>query len=86
MAGFGGYALLVILLAGQAFYWDENRRLFYLGGKNLSLSVSVATFVATWMSAASLIGYTAWLYSDGYQAFTASVNGWILGLVFLLSL
>ena len=83
MAGFGGYALLVILLAGQAFYWDENRRLFYLGGKNLSLSVSVATFVATWMSAASLIGYTAWLYSDGYQAFTASVNGWILGLVFL---
>jgi len=83
VAGFGGYALLVILLAGQAFYWHETRRFFYLGGRKLSLTISVSTFVATWMSAASLIGYTAWLYSDGYQAFTASVNGWLLGLVFL---
>jgi SSS family solute:Na+ symporter len=83
MAAFGFYAFLVILLAGQAFYWNENRRLFYLGARNLSLSFSVSTFVGTWMSAASVLGYTLWAYQGGYEAFTASVNGWLLGLVFL---
>lgn len=83
LAAFGGYTLSLILLAGQAFSWDENRRLFYLGGRKLSLPVSVATFVATWMSAASLLGYTVWIYRDGYPAFAASVNGWLLGLLFL---
>lgn len=83
LAAFGGYTLSLIILAGQAFSWDENRNLFYLGGRNLSLPVSVSTFVATWMSAASLLGYTVWIYRDGYAAFTGSVNGWLLGLLFL---
>lgn len=83
LAAFGGYTLSLIILAGQAFSWNENRRLFYLGGRRLSLPVSIATFVATWMSAASLLGYTVWIYRDGYPAFTGSVNGWLLGLLFL---
>ncbi|MDN5335202.1 MAG: hypothetical protein PWR02_228 [Synergistales bacterium] len=83
LVAFGLYALLVILLAGQAFYWNEDKKLFYLGGRKLSLSFSVSTFVGTWMSAASVLGYTVWVHHGGYEAFTASVNGWLLGLVFL---
>ena len=34
------------------------------------------------MSPLSLVGYSMWLYRDGYVAFFASVNGWLLGLLF----
>ncbi len=83
LLAFGTYGLTLILLAGQAFQWNETRRSFYLGGRRIGLWPSVGTFGATWMSAASLLGYTVLLYQEGYSAFTASVNGWMLGLPLL---
>lgn len=80
---FGAYTLALVFLAGEAFNWKEDRRLFYVGGNRLTLVPMVGTFVATWMSAASVLGYTMWLYADGYVAFTGSVNGWLIGLVFM---
>ena len=81
LLGFGAYALALILLAGKAFSWDEDRRLYYLGGRRLNLWSSIATFCATWMSGASVLGYTMLLYREGYLAFTGSVNGWLMGLL-----
>ncbi len=80
---FGAYTLALVFLAGEAFNWKEDRRLFYVGGNRLTLVPMVGTFVATWMSAASVLGYTMWLYADGYVAFTGSVNGWLIGLLFM---
>jgi len=80
---FGAYTLALIFLAGEAFNWKEDRRLFYVGGNRLTLVPMGGTVVATWMSAASVLGYTMWLYSDGYVAFTGSVNGWLIGLLFM---
>ena len=83
LIAFGFYAILLVVLAGQAFTWNENRTRFYLAGRSLGLRSSLSTFCATWMSAASLVGYTHWFYRDGYVAFTGSVNGWMLGLLAL---
>ncbi len=83
LIAFGFYAILLVVLAGQAFTWNENRTRFYLAGRSLGLRSSLSTFCATWMSAASLVGYTLWFYRDGYVAFTGSVNGWMLGLLAL---
>ena len=58
LIAFGVYAILLVVLAGQAFTWNENRTRFYLAGRNLGLRASLSTFCATWMSAASLVGYT----------------------------
>jgi SSS family solute:Na+ symporter len=80
---FGAYTLALVFLAGEAFNWKEDRRLFYVGGNRITLVPMVGTFVATWMSAASVLGYTMWLYTDGYVAFTGSVNGWLIGLVLM---
>lgn len=80
---FGAYTLALVFLAGEAFNWKEDRRLFYVGGNRITLVPMVGTFVATWMSAASVLGYTMWLYADGYVAFTGSVNGWLIGLVLM---
>lgn len=83
LAAFGLYTLALILLAGRSFSWRENRRLFYVGRGRIPLLSSIATFCATWMSGASLVGFTMYLYLSGYEAFTGSVHGWLLGLVFL---
>ncbi|WP_026368553.1 sodium:solute symporter family protein [Aminiphilus circumscriptus] len=83
LCAFGAYTLALVFLAGQAFSWKEDRRLFYVGGNRLRPGPMVGTFVATWMSAASILGYTMWLYTDGYVAFTGSVNGWLIGLVLM---
>jgi len=77
------YALFLIFLAAQAFPWTEDRYSFYLDRRKIGLWPSLATFCATWMSAASITGFTFWLSFGGYAAFTGSVYGWLLGLIFL---
>ncbi|MDD4159806.1 MAG: sodium:solute symporter family protein [Synergistaceae bacterium] len=82
LLAFGAYTICIIMMTGQSFAWKETRLSFYLGGRKFSAFPTTATFCATWMSPLSLVGYSMWLYSDGYVAFLASVNGWILGLLF----
>ena len=80
---FSGYTLALILLTGPSFSWNETRRSFYVGRNRAGLFASLSTFCATWLSVVSLVGYTVWLHNDGYSAFMGSVNGWLLGLVFM---
>lgn len=82
LAAFGAYTICIILATGQSFAWNESRSSFYLGKRQMSWFRTTATFCATWMSPLSLVGYSIWLYHDGYRAFFASVNGWMLGLLF----
>lgn len=78
---FGFYTFAILLLTGRTFDWDETRKTFYLGGMRYGTLMSLATFCATWMSAASLVGFTVWIAQDGYIAFAGSVHGWLLGLL-----
>lgn len=78
---FGLYTITLLLLTGRTFAWDETRKTFYLGGMKFGTLMSLATFCATWMSAASLVGFTVWVMQDGYIAFAGSVHGWLLGLL-----
>lgn len=80
LLAFGGYTL-ALLLTGQTFEWNETRKLFYLGGRRTGFLMSLATFCATWISAASLVGFTLWMMADGYVAFSGSVDGWLLGFL-----
>ncbi|MEG1800066.1 MAG: sodium:solute symporter family protein, partial [Synergistaceae bacterium] len=82
LAAFGAYTVSIILMTGQSFTWKETKSSFYIGGRRTGLVSSISTFCATWMSPLSLVGYSMWLYRDGYVAFFASVNGWLLGLLF----
>ncbi|MDO4562002.1 MAG: sodium:solute symporter family protein [bacterium] len=82
LAAFGAYTVSIILLTGQSFAWKETKRSFYLGDAKVGLFPTLATFCATWMSPLSLVGFGMWFYRSGYVAFWASVNGWMLGLLF----
>ena len=78
---FGFYTFALLLLTGRTFDWEETRKTFYLGGMRYGALMSLATFFATWMSAASLVGFTVWIMQDGYVAFAGSVHGWLFGLL-----
>jgi SSS family solute:Na+ symporter len=80
LGAFAAYTLAVLLLTGPSFAFEEDRHRFYLANRRTGAWMSMATFVATWMSAASLLGYTIWLAQEGYVAMAGSVNGWLLGL------
>lgn len=82
LAAFGIYTVSIILLTGQSFAAKETLRSFYLGASKISMLSSLATFCATWMSPLSLVGFGIWYYRAGSIAFWASVNGWMLGLLF----
>lgn len=82
LVAFGAYTIFIILLTGQSFAWKETKRSFYLGDSKVSFLPSLATFCATWISPLSLIGFSMWFYHSGYVAFWASVNGWMIGLLF----
>ncbi|MCF7934740.1 MAG: sodium:solute symporter family protein [Synergistales bacterium] len=78
---FGCYTLAIIVLTGRGYRWNEDRYHFYLARRNVGLFASICTFGATWMSAASLLGFTMGFYREGWITFFSSVNGWLLGLV-----
>ena len=82
LLAFGIYTISIILMTGQSFAWKETRSSFYLGAHRVGAFSSTATFCATWISPLSLVGYSMWMYHDGYIAFATSVNGWMLGFLF----
>ncbi len=82
LAAFAVYTISIILLTGQSFPQKESLRLFYTGRCAVPLWPAVATFCATWISPLSLVGFSMWYYREGYVAFWASVNGWMLGFLF----
>ena len=76
------YTVSIILLTGQSFAEKETMRSFYIDSCRTGWLRSLSTFCATWMSPLSLIGFGIWFYNEGWIAFWASVNGWMLGLLF----
>ncbi len=82
LLAFGAYTISIILMTGQSLPGKRRGSRFILRWAKIYSLADDGNFCATWMSPLSLVGYSMWLYSDGYVAFLASVNGWILGLLF----
>ncbi len=81
LAAFASYSLAIILMAGQAFYWKEDRRLFYQGAGKVSTWGSVCTFCATWLGAVPIMAVSMWFYDQGHVAFLCGVLSWFLGII-----
>lgn len=81
LAAFAVYTISIIMLTGQSFPQRESLRSFYVGRYGVPLWPTVGTFCATWISPLSLVGFSMWYYREGYIAFWASVNGWMLGFL-----
>lgn len=79
------YPLLLFGLGAPAFFKVRRLSEFAVGGRDTPVAVMVATLVATWTGAGSLLGGAGLAYRQGFSALFMSVGAWcgILLVVFL---
>ncbi|MBU8907541.1 sodium:solute symporter family protein [Desertibacillus haloalkaliphilus] len=78
------YTIVILYLGKYGFDRSETVKEYYLANQSLGLFVSIATFSATWLSAASMLGLPGLIYQYGYSAILYSVVCWFLGAVLLV--
>lgn len=84
----GCFALysIVLLIVGKSRTQQQNTlRHFYLGNRQLSLFRSTLTFIGTWISAATILGFTGNVFESGLAPLLYSVVPWFFG-AFLLQM
>ncbi|WP_195198749.1 sodium:solute symporter family protein [Faecalispora jeddahensis] len=84
----GCFALysIVLLIVGKSRTQQQNTlRHFYLGNRQLSLFRSTLTFMGTWISAATILGFTGNVFESGLAPLLYSVVPWFFG-AFLLQM
>lgn len=75
---------LALLYYGKSGYREiETIDDFFSGGGQMGLGPCIATFVATWFSAASMQGLSGAIYTYGFTFVFYSVLPWFLGAFFL---
>ena len=77
------YSAVLLAIGKSSFRMGNTKEQFYLGGRNLSLFRCVMTFSGTWVSAATILGFTGSVFESGYTALLYSVIPWFAGAVLL---
>lgn len=80
------YTILILSVGKFGIGKTRTSRDFYVAGNSLGLLMSIFTFAATWLSAASMQGLTGSIYTYGYSAALYAVIGWFLGASLLVIL
>lgn len=80
------YTVVILWLGKHGFDRSDTLRDYYIANGSLGLFSSVATFGATWFSAASMLGLPGLIYQYGYSAILYSVVCWFLGSLLLILL
>ncbi|MCL6610341.1 MAG: sodium:solute symporter family protein [Peptococcaceae bacterium] len=78
------YSGLILLFGYHGLDKTKNMQDFYLAGRSLRTAPSVGTFIATWFSAASMLGFTGNVYTFGISTILYSVLAWFAGLSIML--
>ncbi|WP_270180857.1 sodium:solute symporter family protein [Alkalihalobacillus sp. CinArs1] len=78
------YTIAILILGKHGFDKTDELRGYFLAGRNLSLFPSVASFCATWFSAASLLGLPGLIYEGGVSVIWTTAVAWLLGIIGLL--
>lgn len=78
----GCFALysIVLLIVGKSRTQQQNTlRHFYIGNRDLSLFRCTLAFIGTWISSATILGFTGNVFESGLAPLLYSVVPWFLG-------
>ena len=78
------YTVAILILGKHGFDKTDELKGYFLAGRKLSLFPSIASFCATWFSAASLLGLPGLIYEGGVSVIWTTALAWLLGIVGLL--
>jgi len=77
------YSVLLLVVGKSRLQENDTLRHFYIGGRKLNLLSSTLTFVGTWISAATILGFTGNVFESGYAPLMYSVIPWMCGALLL---
>jgi SSS family transporter len=80
------YTIAILILGKHGFDKTDELKGYFLAGRNLPLFPSVASFCATWFSAASLLGLPGLIYEGGVSVIWTTAVAWLLGIIGLFFL
>ena len=83
---FTAYSAVLVWIGKRSFHRGDTPGQFYLGGRQLGTVRCMMTFAGTWISAATVLGFTGSVFESGYAALVYSVIPWYIGAIFLVCL
>lgn len=80
------YSLAILIIGRSSFRESDSVSKFFVGERRTGLGRLFFTFVGTWISAATILGYTGNVYQNGTGVITMSVIPWFIGAVMLYAI
>lgn len=83
---FGLYSLIILIIGKSSFGDSDSVSKFFVGERKIGLRRLFFTFVGTWISAATILGYTGNVYQNGTAVISMSVIPWFIGAAMLYAI
>lgn len=83
---FGVYSLAFLLIGKSSFGESDSISKFFVGERKTGFLKLFFTFVGTWISAATILGYTGNVYQNGTIVIMVSVIPWFIGALMLAAI
>lgn len=83
---FAFYSIILLIVGKSRTQQKNTLRHFYLGNRQLSLFRTTLTFIGTWVSAATVLGFTGNVFESGLAPLLYSVVPWFFGAFLLLKI
>lgn len=83
---FGLYSLAILIIGKSSFGESDSISKFFVGERKIGVCRLFFTFVGTWISAATILGYTGNVYQNGVAVISMSVIPWFIGAVMLYAI
>lgn len=80
------YSLVIVFIGKSSFEESDSVPKFFIGERKTGLLRLFFTFVGTWISAASILGFTGNVYQNGTSVIMVSVLPWMIGALMLYAI
>lgn len=77
------YSFLLLFIGKSSLRDSDSIAKFFVGEKKTGTRALFFTFVGTWISAATILGYTGNVYQNGTRVLAVSVIPWFMGALLL---
>ena len=77
------YSFLLLFIGKSSLRDSDSIEKFFVGEKKTGTRALFFTFVGTWISAATILGYTGNVYQNGTRVLAVSVIPWFMGALLL---
>lgn len=80
------YSFLLLFIGKSSLRDSDSISKFFVGEKKTGTRALFFTFVGTWISAATILGYTGNVYQNGTKVLAVSVIPWFIGAILLYAI